>query len=68
MSDEKYGSPNRPKKIKCTSIGSPGPTKPYLCLVFEDGTQIYAGMTFDIARLFSLQAAEVVAKWPADEL
>ena len=66
MSDEKFGSAGKPKKIKCTSIGSPDATKPYLCLVFEDGTQIYAGMTFDIARLFSVQAAEVVAAWPAE--
>jgi hypothetical protein len=66
MSDEKYGTAMKPRKVKCTSIGSPDATKPYLCLVFEDGTQIYAALTFDIARLFSVQAAEVVAAWPAE--
>lgn len=60
------GSPDKPLKIRCTSIGRPSPTKPYLCIVFEDGTQLYVGMTFDIARLFAVQTAEVVASWPVE--
>jgi hypothetical protein len=66
MSEERFGTALKPRKLKCTSIGRPEPTRPYLCMVFEDGTQIYAAMTFDVARLFAAQAAEVVASWPAE--
>jgi hypothetical protein len=66
MSEEKYGTAMKPRKIKCTSIGSPDPARPYLCIVAADGSQHYYELSFDIARLFSVQAAEVVASWPAE--
>jgi hypothetical protein len=66
MAAKIFGSPSNPLNLKCTSFGSPDPAKPYLCLVFEDGTQVYAGMTFNIVRLFNAQSAEIVAGWPVE--
>jgi hypothetical protein len=63
---ERYGTPYKPRRIKCTSIGTPDPKRPYLCIVAADGGEHYYELTFDIARLFSVQAAEVVAAWPAE--
>jgi hypothetical protein len=66
MTEEKFGTAYRPLKLKCTSIGSPDPAKPYLCLVLADGRQMHVAFTFDQARLFMVQSAEVVAAWPAE--
>jgi hypothetical protein len=65
-SEDRFGTPYKPRKIKCTSIGKPDPARPYLCIVADDGSQHYYALTFDIARLFSVQAAEIVAAWPAE--
>jgi hypothetical protein len=66
MSEDRFGTALKPKKIKCTSVGVPSPTRPYLCIVVDENNQHYYGMTFDQARLFSAQMAEVVAAWPAE--
>jgi hypothetical protein len=66
MSEEKYGTAMKPLKLKCTSIGSPDPAKPYWCLVLADGRQMHVAFTFDQARLIMVQSAGVVAAWPAE--
>lgn len=64
---ERVGSPDKPLKIRCTSIARPSKTCAYLTIVAE-GKEYYFDLTFGIARLFSAQAAEVVAAWPAEEV
>ncbi len=65
MNDERFGSVNRPLKLKCLSIGSPQPDKPYLCLVDEDGRQFYFRLTHGLNRLLHHQSGKVDDAWPS---
>lgn len=60
-----YGTPARPMRVKCTSIGQPSKDSAYWSMVTEDGTNICLSMTFDQLRLHASQSASAVANWPA---
>lgn len=62
---EDYGTAHKPLPVKCTSIGRPDRDCAYLCIVAADGRQFYFDVTFNMARLISVQAADAVAGWPA---
>ena len=60
---ERFGSPDKPLKVKCTSLGSPAADRHYWCLVTEDGNQYYFGIgSFQQAMLISSQSHEAAAK------
>jgi hypothetical protein len=64
MSEEKFGSPYRPLKLKCLSIGIPNPDKPYLCLVDNKGRQFCFQLTQGLNRLLHHQSGKVDDGWP----
>lgn len=60
---EKFGSPDKPLQIKCTSIGSPTRDRHYWCIVTASGDQYYFGISgFQQAMLISHQSSEAALK------
>jgi hypothetical protein len=64
MSEEKYGSAFKPLNLKCLSIGSPDPDRPYLCMVDDKGRQFYFRLTHGLNRLLHVQSGNVDDAWP----
>ncbi len=63
---EKFGSPTKPLRTKCTSIGFGD--VPYWCLVADDGTQYYFEIrSWQMAMMISSQSNSAALKI-ADEM
>lgn len=59
---EKFGSPDKPLKIKCTSVGSPALDRHYWCIVTESGDQYYFGIgSFEQGMLLSAQSGKAAS-------
>lgn len=62
----RFGTPQSPKPVKCTSLGQPSSDRCYWSIVLADGQQICLGFTFDQLRLVAAQSSKAVAGWPVN--
>jgi hypothetical protein len=64
--EEKRGTPFKPLKVKCLSIGRPSKTEAYLSIVAADGRQFCFETPYAAARLIRVQAGEFVDAYPVE--
>jgi hypothetical protein len=63
---ETLGTPNKPIRIKCTSLGQPSKDSAYISAVSEGGVQICLDMSRRQWALLNAQIAQALAAWPED--